>query len=184
MDHNPRSLLADDGKLWFGISDVLTIMDELQIDTITSPTFITGLDIHGNLQNFVTKKISMLTLDEKDTIWDMKKDTFYTKVNIPDDDNYLEKNRIKWDSVTGIYNLPVNLRLPYVQNRIGFHFTGMHLNNMDKTRYKYILEGADKSWSTISDKASAEYRNLSHGHYTFKVSSSGFNGNWLSLIHI
>jgi signal transduction histidine kinase len=49
---------------------------------------------------------------------------------------------------------------------------------MDKTKYRYILEGADKTWSDISGKASADYRNLSHGDYSFKVSSCGFNGKW------
>ena len=178
VDHNPRSLLAKDGKLWYGIADVLTIMGEPQSDTLVPPTFITGLDIMGKSQDFIKNKFIQPTMNETDTIWDTEKDTFYLKNNFPEDAGYLQKNSIKWDSVTGPYNLPINLRLPYEVNQVSFHFTGMHLDNMDKTKYRYVLEGADKSWSDISGKASADYRNLSHGDYTFKVSSSGFNGKW------
>jgi signal transduction histidine kinase/ligand-binding sensor domain-containing protein len=178
VDHNPRSLLAKDGKLWFGIADVLTTMDEPQSDTLVPPTFITGVDIIGKPQNFLTNKFIQSQLQETDTIWSIEKDTFYVKNNLPADTSYLQKNNIKWDDVTGPYNLPVNLRLPHEENQVSFHFTGMHLDNMDKTKYRYILEGADKSWSDITGKASAEYRNLSHGKYTFKVSSRGFNGRW------
>jgi signal transduction histidine kinase len=91
---------------------------------------------------------------------------------------YLHENNITWQGITGPFNLPVQLKLPYNQNQVDFHFTGMHLDNMDKTRYRYILEGVDKSWSGITEKANAEYRNLFHGKYTFKVSSRGFNGKW------
>ena len=178
VDHNPRSLLAKDGKLWFGIADVLTIMGEPESDSTVPPTFISGLDIMGKPQNFLTNKIIQSGLQETDTIWNIEKDTFYLKNNLPADDGFLKKNIVKWDSVTGPYNLPVDLRLPYEVNQIGFHFTGMHLDNMDKTKYRYILEGADKAWSDITVKASADYRNLSHGDYTFKVSSCGFNGMW------
>ena len=178
VDHNPRSLLAKDGKLWFGIADVLTIIGEPQNDSIVPPTFISGLDIMGRPQNFVTNKFIQSAMNESDTIWKTEKDTFYLKNNLPAGDGYLQKNNIQWDSITGPYNLPINLRLPYEVNQVSFHFTGMHLDNMDKTKYRYILEGADKLWSDISGKASADYRNLSHGDYTFKVSSCGFNGKW------
>ncbi|PKA83102.1 C4-dicarboxylate-specific signal transduction histidine kinase [Ulvibacter sp. MAR_2010_11] len=178
VDHNPRSMLAKDGKLWYGIADVLTIMDEPQNDSIVPPTFISGLDIMGRPQNFVTNKHIQSALNETDTIRSVEKDTFYFKNSLPADSGFLIENGIKWDGITGPYNLPVNLFLPYEMNQINFHFTGMHLDNMDKTKYRYILEGADKSWSDISGRASAEYRNLSHGDYTFKVSSSGFNDKW------
>jgi signal transduction histidine kinase/ligand-binding sensor domain-containing protein len=178
VDHNPRSMLAKDGKLWFGIADVLTIMGEPESDSTVPPTFISGLDIMGKPQNFLTNKFIQSGLNEKDTIWNIEKDTFYLKNNLPADDGFLKTNIVKWDSVIGPYNLPANLRLPYEVNQIGFHFTGMHLDNMDKAKYRYILEGADKAWSDISLRASADYRNLSQGDYTFKVSSCGFNGKW------
>ncbi|OYU94385.1 MAG: hypothetical protein CFE21_16585 [Bacteroidetes bacterium B1(2017)] len=178
LDHNPRSSLAQDGKLWFGISDVLTLMDKPQYDTILPPTFISNVDIMGKPQNFLSNKLIQSSLQKTDTIWSMKEDTFYLKTNLPKIVEYLHENNITWQGITGPFNLPVQLKLPYNQNQVDFHFTGMYLDNMDKTRYRYILEGVDKSWSEITEKANAEYRNLLHGKYTFKVSSRGFNGKW------
>lgn len=178
IDHNPRSLLAKDGKLWFGIADVLTIMGEPQNDSLVSPTYISSLDIMTLPQNFISNKEIQSKLSAADTIWNKEKDTFYTKNNLPVDSGYLQQNNIQWDSTDGPYNLPVNLKLPYNQNHLTFHFTGTHLDNMNKTRYRYVLEGTDRAWSDITDKAYAEYRNLSFGKYSFKVSSAGFNGRW------
>jgi signal transduction histidine kinase len=170
--------LARDGKLWFGIADVLTIMGEPQNDSLLSPTYISALDIMTLPQNFVSNKEIQSKLSATDTIWNKEKDTFYTKNNLPVNSGYLQQNNIQWDSTEGPYNLPGNLKLPYSQNHLTFHFTGTHLDNMNKTRYRYVLEGTDRAWSAITDKAYAEYRNLSFGKYTFKVSSVGFNGRW------
>jgi signal transduction histidine kinase/ligand-binding sensor domain-containing protein len=178
VDYNARSLLDKDGRLWFGIADVLTIMEEPQNDSLVPPAFITGLDVMGQPQNFVTRKSIQSALLPTDTIWNSEKDTFYVSDTFPPDTGYLQKNKISWDSISGAYNMPVNLQLPYDQNHITFHFTGSHLDNMNKTRYRYVLEGSDKTWSDLTGRATAEYRNLGYGQYTFKVSSSGFNGLW------
>ncbi|MBK9489088.1 MAG: hypothetical protein IPO07_09990 [Haliscomenobacter sp.] len=85
-------------------------------------------------------------------------DTFLYKNTPLADTGYLQQNNITWDSTSGPHNLPVNLRLPHHQNFLTFHFTGTHLDNTNKTRYRYILEGADKAWSEISDKSYAEFR--------------------------
>ena len=74
--------------------------------------------------------------------------------------------------------MPVNLTLPFNQNHLTFYFTGSHLNNLNKTRYRYILEGNDKTWCDITDQSFADYRNITPGCYTFKVNSRGFNGKW------
>ncbi|MBL0132148.1 MAG: hypothetical protein IPP43_14485 [Chitinophagaceae bacterium] len=178
VDHNPRSLLSNDGRLWFAIADVLTIMDEPRNDTLVSATFLTAVDIMERSPNFLTNKWVNKQIQVTDTIWNMEKDTFYTKNNFPPDTSYLQKHNIRWDSAAGPYNMPVRLSLPYNQNHLTFHFTGTHLDNLNKTRYRYVLEGNDKTWSNSTDKAFADYRNLSHGKYTFKVSNQGFNGKW------
>jgi len=117
-------------------------------------------------------------MHDTDTIWNTARDTFYTKNNFPADSGYLKKNEIHWDSIAGPYNMPANLSMPYKQNHLTFFFSGSHLDNLNKTRYRYILEGNDQTWSDITEKAFADYRNLSIGRYTFKVSSRGFNGRW------
>ncbi len=178
VDHNPRSMLSKDGRLWWGIADVLTIMGEPKSDSLLSPTLLTAVDIMEQPQDFLANQWIQKQLKETDTIWIAGKDTFYTKKNFPADTGYLEKNNIRWDSAAGPYNIPMGLSLPSSQNHLTFHFTGTHLDNLNKTRYRYVLEGNDKTWSSITDKAYADYRNLSHGKYTFKVSCRGFNGRW------
>jgi signal transduction histidine kinase/ligand-binding sensor domain-containing protein len=176
IDHNPRSLLSNDGHLWFGIADVLTIMDEPVTDTLVPPVYINGISINGKVQDFVGVKQVKSGLNDSDTIWTTQLDTFYTKNNLID--AHLQNNKIRWDSISGPYNMPVNLSLPYNQNYLVFNFTGTHIHNSDKTRYSYVLEGNDKAWSDVTSKSYAEYRNLTPGKYTFKVSSTGFNNRW------
>lgn len=176
IDHNPRSLLSNDGHLWFGIADVLTIMDEPVHDTLVSLAYINSISVNGKVQNFVNAKQIQSGLTEGDTIWTTQWDTFYTKNSLINGE--LQSNKIRWDSVSGPYNLPVNLSLPYNQNYLAFNFTGTQLHNSDKTRYSYVLEGNDNGWSEVTNKSFAEYRNLSPGKYTFKVSSMGFNNRW------
>ena len=178
VDVNPRSMLDKDGRLWFGIADVLTIMDEPKADSLVPPVFISAVSVKGQAQNFVSAKQIQSGLMDGDTIWSAERDTFYTKNNLPIVNEELQKNNISWDSVSGPYDIPVNLSLPYDQNYLAFNFTGTHLNNSDKTKYSYVLEGNDKAWSDITNKSFAEYRNLSPGRYTLKVRSMGFNGIW------
>jgi signal transduction histidine kinase len=52
------------------------------------------------------------------------------------------------------------------------------LDNLGKTRYRYLLEGNDEHWSDVTDQALADYRNLAPGRYTFRASSKGLHGPW------
>jgi signal transduction histidine kinase/ligand-binding sensor domain-containing protein len=178
VDFNSNSvLLTKKDQFWWGEGgDGIIIMDDQKKDTIIPPAYITGIDIMEQLRPFANKQ---LFHNNPDTVWSMTMDTFYVNGTMPVDTGYLKTNHISWDSVTGPWNMPVNLHLPYDQNFISFQFTGTHLGNPEKTRYRFILEGIDKSWSNISDRAfTDDYRNLSPGNYTFKVSSRGFNGLW------
>ena len=177
VDHNPASMLTKDGRLWFGISDVLTIMHEPQDDSMVQAPQISGIDLMGKPQYFVNRKWMQSTLKNIDTIWTIKMDSFYLAQNLPPDSGYLQEKSITWDSLS-MRGLPMGLKLPYDQNHVTFRFTGTQLANLNKTRYRFILEGLDKEWSAITDKSFVDYRNLSSGNYTFKVSSSGFNGIW------
>ncbi len=154
VDFNPFSLITKKGQfLWAVNGDGVLIMDEPRADSLIPPVYITSIDIMGKARIFL-----------KDS------------GNQP---AYLEKKDISWDSLTSYWNLPVNLLLSSNQNFISFHFTGMRLRNIDKTRYRYVLEGIDKTWSEISDKPFTEtYRNLTPGKYLFKVTCAGMDGLW------
>jgi len=146
------ALLTKSGQLWWGIDNVITILPgEMKADSILPATNITGIDFEDQPGVFNASN---------------------------DDSGYLQKHHIVWDSVSGPWNMPENLHLPWNQNHLSFHFSGMHLSDLDKTRYRFILEGLDEKWNPVTEKSYAEYRNLGSGQYTFRVSSLGHRGIW------
>ena len=87
-------------------------------------------------------------------------------------------NGFSWDKISGPYNMPVNLEVPYNQNYLRFDFTSLNLLKSDSTWYRYILLGADKKWMLSNFPSSGNYFSLAPGRYTFKVISKGLNGIW------
>jgi signal transduction histidine kinase/ligand-binding sensor domain-containing protein len=178
FDHG-SALLSKDGRFWWGFkNNSLSSMMAAEKDSVIPATYIIGMNVMDKPQYFPDKR-SMKNYSETDTIWSINRDTFYVNNHFPRDTSYLKKNRITWSDVTAPYNMPVNLKLPYRRNYLSFHFTGTHLDNPDRTRYRYILEGIDKNWSAVTNQPLSEnYRDLPPGKYTFKVASMGFNGLW------
>ena len=85
----------------------------------------------------------------------------------------------KGSQVSGPYNLPEGVELPYNQNYLQFHFNQADLVKLDTTRYRYILEGYDKTWSDyITETSSPNYFSLPPGDYTFKVEALGNDYTW------
>jgi signal transduction histidine kinase/ligand-binding sensor domain-containing protein/DNA-binding response OmpR family regulator len=65
------------------------------------------------------------------------------------------------------------------QKNIGFEFSAMIYPNTEKIRYSYMLEGFDSDWQyTEAGNRIANYTNLRHGKYTFKVKSTNTDGIW------
>jgi signal transduction histidine kinase len=85
---------------------------------------------------------------------------------------------MRWDSLSPMYQTPVNLRLPHTDNFIRFRFAQMHLASQDTIWYRYILEGVDRKWSDKTNQPfSDNYPNMAPGTYTFKVASV-YRGKW------
>jgi len=174
-----RSLLTRDGEFWWVTNGRITIMKAPRSDSLLPQTHITGIDIINLPNYFIDKNGYAAELSKTDTVWNDLKDTFYLKGHLPFGPGVTEKSTIQWDSVTGRYNMPLNLRLPYYENYLTFHFSGSASGNFDKTVYRYMLKGADTKWSDISESSVSEnYNNLPTGEYTFEVCSRGFNGLW------
>ncbi len=155
----------------------ITFLNNLRNEKIFPPVYISGIDIFNQSQNFIDKNWS--GVNEADTIWTSKKDSFYFKRGMPSDIIHSFPQNAKWDSVVEPYNLPVNLQLPYDNNYLQFHYVQAGLGSQDTTLYQYILEGADKKWSDITNNTySQNYLNLPPGDYIFKVSARGKSGQW------
>ena len=79
------------------------------------------------------------------------------------------------DKKTG---LPINMRLPYDENRLDFDFIGISLKSPKQVEYKFMLEGLDNEWSGETRQHSFSYTNLHPGTYTFKVISKKESTAW------
>lgn len=76
------------------------------------------------------------------------------------------------------FNLPLNLKLPYDENNLTFHFTAISYSNPDKISYTTFLEGQDKNWTPLSSENKITYSALNPGTYTFKVKATNAEGTW------
>lgn len=149
------SMFTKRGQYWAGVEDlILLVMDSIETDTSRRAPYIAAINLFD------------------------KRHDFRDRASLPKD-HYLIKNNIAWDSIETVFYIPQNLVLPYNQNYVSFNYAAMRLSNATAMRFRYMLEGIDKSWSAITDKVITEnYRDLPPGHYTFKVASRGLNGEW------
>ncbi len=69
-------------------------------------------------------------------------------------------------------------RLPAGTRRLTFHFTAIDLRAPSRLRFARRLEGFDPDWVDGGTKRSADYTNLSHGRYRFRVKAVNEDGRW------
>ena len=76
----------------------------------------------------------------------------------------------KTDTALGT-GLPVDLRIPYSNNRIGFSFIGINHTDPYSVRYRYRLSDSqnDEPWSQVTRSTTAEFSRLPPGRYRFEV---------------
>jgi len=70
------------------------------------------------------------------------------------------------------------ITLPHENNSIAFEFRALSYEQPDKNRYKYILEGFDKSWVDNGYISFASYTNLPAGEYIFRVKGTNNDHQW------
>ncbi len=179
LDFSENSFTFDkNNRFWAGVQgEMLTVMDEISIDSTASTTFLTGINILDEEQYFYDVQVQNTLRSSLDTIWSSNR----TDYSVPEtrSGNTEKDLEINWDIVRSPYNIPVGLRLPYTQNFLSFRYNAANYANRDQIYYRYILEGIDKNWSPITQETTSEnYRDLPPGEYTFRVASKGFNDVW------
>jgi signal transduction histidine kinase/CheY-like chemotaxis protein/ligand-binding sensor domain-containing protein len=168
------NMLTRSGQYYWGDAGI-TIIHGIQEQKEGSALNVTGVTIMNQPRHFNNR----LALNEHDTLW--TDDKFYVKGQTQDYASLSQQNGFIWDSVTGPYNIPVNLQIPYDQNYIQFQFGRLYPGAQDEPIYSYILEGIDKSWSPFSTRTVTDnYLNLSPGNYIFKVRTKEASGFWSS----
>jgi signal transduction histidine kinase/ligand-binding sensor domain-containing protein len=160
------------GKYLLGDMGV-TVIDTIRPSDAPPPTLLSGLSIMTKQYHFVSKH----DFRESDTL--LAKDSVYLKGQQPDLTGGAYAAGLQWDSVSGPYNMPAGLRIPFSQNYLQFHFARASLLAQDTVWYMYILEGIDRKWSGPTyNTLSENYLNLPPGDYILKVSSREGAGEW------
>lgn len=68
--------------------------------------------------------------------------------------------------------------LPYNKSSLSISYISLSFRSQNKNQYAYMLEGADKDWTTAGNNKSVTYVNLSPGTYVFHVKASNNNNIW------
>jgi PAS domain S-box-containing protein len=77
-----------------------------------------------------------------------------------------------------IANLAAFVQIPPSPRRITFEYTGLSLAAPGRIRFRYLLEGFDRSWSQPVAAREAVYTNLGPGSYRFRLIASNSEGLW------
>src|SRR6266496_236470 len=75
-------------------------------------------------------------------------------------------------------NLGNSVRIPSSHKRITFNYTGLSLAVPERVRFRYFLDGFDRTWSEPVVAREAVYTNLGPGSYQFRLIASNGDGIW------
>lgn len=76
------------------------------------------------------------------------------------------------------FDVQAPVRIPPGSHRVIFSFSGLSLSVPERVRFKYKLDGFDKSWSEPVTSHEAVYTNLGAGAYHFHVMACNSFGVW------
>lgn len=70
------------------------------------------------------------------------------------------------------------ITLDHTQNTFSIDFSTFNFAEFNMTKYSYILENYDKTWSSAAAENRASYKNISPGKYNLRVKASNSTGVW------
>ena len=70
------------------------------------------------------------------------------------------------------------IKIPYGHARLTMEYAGLSFTAPSEVRYRFRLDGFDKSWTDGGNRRSATYTNLTPGPYVFHVEASNNDGVW------
>ncbi len=144
-------------------------------------TRIKNVRLHGNNISWYSLKSGAYPANSKDSTTAVNEMVLKFHKTLSDQDIQSmsdEFERVTFDSITGPDFLPVNLKIPFQNNNIGFEFGSISPSFGKYAQYQYKLEGYDKNWSALSTKSEASFGNMGEGNYTFHVKALSSFGSW------
>lgn len=184
------SLLHYQNQLWVGNEKGLDLIDMISDSTFSIQTFgpergFLGLQNNRN-SSYIDKK-GNLWFGTVNGLYCLKNKELDFFKNGQQSINYIQsvivnKEKTDWTKsnyakgTEGIYELPIDLKLPYNQNNISFDFIALNYVAPEKIRYSWKLSGFDENWSKLSSKDYCTYTNLEPGNYSFQLKSTNEKG--------
>jgi signal transduction histidine kinase/ligand-binding sensor domain-containing protein len=164
--------ITEKGEYLWG-DNGLVIINGVKPSNDSIITHITGFGLMNKPQYFKNPFV----FSEKDSL--QIGDSTYVKGQTLPDGGYVNRKDLHWENVSGPYNLPEKLSIPFTKNYMQFNFVQTNSGLNGTPEYIYILEGIDQGWSKPTTNTFSEnYLNLGPGDYTFRVTSKGYNGKW------
>jgi signal transduction histidine kinase/ligand-binding sensor domain-containing protein len=71
-----------------------------------------------------------------------------------------------------------SIRIPAGPRRITLNYIGLSLSAPERIRFRYSLDGVDRSWNGPTASREAAYTNLGPGSYRFHIVASNSDGIW------
>lgn len=168
LSFNQNSVCLDSrNRLWWGTSDIITMLDLNMPELIPKPPLIQLNNIYLN-QKFIDFRALLPETEEEE----------YSTSEI---DGRMKIRGLKFSDVAPFYNYPVDLVLPHYLNHVTFNFSAIDWTFPQSIRYQYMLEGMDEQWSTLSTENQADYRNIPSGSYNFKVKAVSKANLWSDI---
>lgn len=88
--------------------------------------------------------------------------------------NVGDNTAVVWDEVTNTKSIT----LTYLQDIFTMEFSALDFTAPGQNKYRYQMEGIDKTWVESGNRRSATYLHLPSGTYNFKVQGSNSQGIW------
>lgn len=156
---NLSAILQDSqGTIWIGTNDRLTRFKKESANRVYSPS---GLFL-SNLQIF-----------NENVPWEDFSSGGNGSVLLP---NGIKLKNIKFSQISPWYRIPQDLVLPYRFNYITLNYIAVTHRQVNKLKYRYILEGLSNAWSSPTDKTEVSFGNLRPGKYVFRLSATNSDG--------
>jgi ligand-binding sensor domain-containing protein/signal transduction histidine kinase len=183
-DLNSNSIYCDNqGVIWGGTSSGLVRFDYGSLEKTSEQPALIIQRIKLNGENVCWFDLTSGTelQNRKDSAQAMFQESMaYGKMlSQPERDSVIKKfGDIQFDSISGFYLLPQNLRLPHGHNQITIDFNAIETSKPQQVEYQYMLKGYDKSWSPVTKNTTASFGNMYEGDYQFMVKAREGNSAW------
>ena len=168
---SPNICKDSDGIFWSGTGNNKTSLvrfNPKEIIESKKPTKVRLKSIRLN-----EKDVCFYLLDKKQNSATIKQQIFRTfkqQLSLQEIKEHTTSfSGVTFEKIRPFYPIPLGLTLPFKNNNISFEFSAIEPSSSDLIEYQYMLEGYDKTWSSIQKKHSATFGNIQEGNYTFKV---------------